>query len=117
MSDSIRLVELAKSLIKETFIYAQDAHQFLFKDYRNEKNEFISGILLNRAISSYTCLKSFYYSNLNELEDSRVEDILHTFDTFSNEFLNNLSSGHSHQSTDIEFEAFKKSVVDLIGDI
>lgn len=24
MSDSIRLVELAKSLIKETFIYAQD---------------------------------------------------------------------------------------------
>ena len=78
MSDSIRLVELAKSLIKETFIYAQDAHEFLFKDYRNEKNEFISGILLNRAISSYTCLKSFYYSNLNELEDSRVEDILHT---------------------------------------
>ena len=65
--------------------------------------------------SSYTCLKSFYYSNLNELEDSRVEDILHTFDTFSNEFLNNLSSGHSHQWTDIEFEAFKKSVVDLIA--
>ena len=55
MSDSIRLVELAKSLIKETFIYAQDAHEFLFKDYRNEKNEFISGIPV-----SYTHLGECY---------------------------------------------------------
>lgn len=117
MSDIVRLVEIAKSLIKETFFYAQDAHEFLFKDYPNEKNEFISGILLNRAISSYGCLKSFYYSNLNELEDSRVEDILHKFDIFSNEFLNNLSSSHSHQWTNIEFEAFKESVIELIGNI
>ncbi|MBS6504556.1 MAG: hypothetical protein KH415_23625 [Clostridium sp.] len=110
-------IEFTKSLIRDIYYSSKDAHETLFKDYRNEKNELISGILLNKAISSYSCLKAFYYSNLNDLEDYRVEDILNKFDTFINEFLNNLSSGHSHQWTDIEFNAFKNSVFDLLGEI
>lgn len=110
-------VEFVKNLIRDTYYYSKDAHQTLFEDYRNEKKELISGILLNRAISSHSCLKAFYYSNVNELEDYRVEDILNKFDIFSNEFLTNLSSGHSHQWSNIEFNAFKESVSELLGDI
>lgn len=117
MIDSVRLIDVSKRLIKETFFEAQNAHNFLFENYRDERSELISGILLNNAISTYGSLKAFYYSNLDVLEDSRVETLLYKFEVFRNEFLNNISSGHSHQWTDIEFEAFKTAVIDLLGDI
>ncbi|OVE67970.1 hypothetical protein CCS79_13525 [Clostridium diolis] len=117
MTNSLKQIEIVKNLIRETYRTSEKAHKILFKDYRNEHDEFLASIFLNKAISTASCCKAIYYSNLDDLENTYVENIFIKFDVFSNEFLNNISTGHSHQWTDIEFNAFTDSVGELLNDI
>ncbi|MPM10409.1 hypothetical protein SDC9_56741 [bioreactor metagenome] len=121
-------LEIAEKLIKEILYYSEKANNYLFeidkdthetrynrldKTYREDRREIVSGIMLNKAISSAGTLKAFYYSNLDELEGSPVDTILNNFDLYSNEFFKNLSTKHSHQHTDVYFQQFKDSVANF----
>lgn len=87
------------------------------KSSSSRECEFISCILLNNAISSYTCCRSFYYSNIEFLEDTRADLFLHKFKTFSNEFLENVKTNHSHQWTNLTFEELKDQAETILGDL
>ncbi|GEQ22247.1 hypothetical protein CBU02nite_27530 [Clostridium butyricum] len=117
MTNSQKQVEVVKKLLKDTFNASAKANEILFKNYLNKHDEFIASIFLNKAIAIVASCKAIYYSNLENLEDDRVENIFSKFDIFNNEFLNNISTGHSHQWTDIEFNSFKDSVAELLGEI
>lgn len=99
------------------------AHDFLLENLCSSKSsssrecEFISCILLNNAISSYTCCRSFYYSNIEFLEDTRADLFLYKFKTFSNEFLENVKTNHSHQWTNLTFEELKDQAETILGDL
>ena len=127
--DEHTTIEKFKELIKETFFNAKMAHDFLLENLCSSKKsssskssssrecEFISCILLNNAISSYTCCRSFYYSNIEFLEDTRADLFLHKFKTFSNEFLENVKTNHSHQWTNLTFEELKDQAETILGDL
>lgn len=97
-------------LIKEAFIEATKAHELLFKEPNGKQNEIIAALYLNKAISLMSAARSLYLSNYEILMRHEIENIFHTFNVFESEFLSNISTGHSHQWTDLEFLRFKESV-------
>lgn len=110
----LKKIEYIKKTISSGLRASEQAHKILFKDSRNKQNEIIAATYLNKAISLMSLAKSIYISDLEELERSEVEDIFRHFDVFESEFLENLSTDHSHQWTDIEFLKFKDSVESFI---
>ena len=81
------------------------------------RNELISGILVNKAISTYSSLHSFYYCNYDDAADERVDEILNKFYLFSNELLESLHEGHSYQQTLIYFQEFTDAVNVLLPNL
>ena len=114
VSFALQQIEFIKRTIREALETSKTCNEILFKDSFNKTNELVAATYLNKAISLISSVKSIYYSNLAELENNEVEGILFQFDTYSSEFLNNLSTDHSHQWTDIEFEKFKELVNSFI---
>lgn len=113
-SFTLQQIEFIKRTISEALETSITCNEILFEDSTNKTNELIASTYLNKAISLISSVKSIYYSNIAELENSQVEDILFQFNTYSSEFLKNLSTDHSHQWTDIEFEKFKELVNSFI---
>lgn len=107
-------INYIKQIIYDALKSAEKSHSILFKDSFNKQNELIATTYLNKAISLISTAKAIYISNIEKLEKAEVENIFHTFDVFESEFLENLSSNHSHQWTDIEFQKFKESVESFI---
>lgn len=109
-------VESMKILLREAAWSAKKCHQILFNDnYDSQKtNELIAAIYLNKAISFMTSAKSLYISNYETLEHHQVESIFEKFSIFESEFLKNLSTGHSHQWTDITYQDFKDHYESLL---
>ena len=103
------------SIIKLAYYSSEKAHTILFKDSNNTQNELVSSTYLNKAISYMCSAKSIYICNYELLERDEIENIFSKFDAFESEFLSNISSNHSHQWTDIEFDDFKESVCDFIS--
>lgn len=116
---TLNKIEHVQQLIKSLYFDSKKAHDYLFKDnlatIEDTKQEIIAGILLNKANSTFACLHTFYYCNLESVCDDRVENILSKFQIFSKEFLSNLSSHHSHQWTNLEFTNFEDSVKQLVS--
>ena len=112
-----RQIQAIKNFIYSAYTSAKEANNILFRDINNKCDELIAAAYINQAISFVLSCKALYYSNLKELENTNIEDIFSTFDIFSNEFLTNLSSSHSHQWTDIEFNSFKDSIEEAFGSI
>lgn len=54
--------------------------------------------------------RSLYASNYELLERSEIEDIFNAFRVLECEFLENISTDHSHQGTNSEFHRFKDAV-------
>lgn len=114
MDKTSKQIEFLNKSFHEAYSYSKRAHDLLFKNYRDKNNESLSCLWLNYAISIISSCKSVYYSNYDELENLTVEKIFNKFFIFSREFLNNVTTGHSHQWTDIEFQAFKSALQELI---
>lgn len=102
-----RKIQQIKTLLTKVYFSAKDAHDILFKDSTNKENELIAATYLNKSISLMSTVESIYYSDIEELEHTEMDDIIHKFHVYESEFLSNLSTNHSHQWTDIEFINFK----------
>lgn len=98
--------------INKAYLTSKEAYELLLNNYPTEHDEIISSILLNKAISIMSACKATYYSNLNNLDNSIIENIFITFDNFEEEFLDNLIT--QHQWTEIEFNNYKNCVSLLI---
>lgn len=114
VSFTLQQIEFIKRTIREALDTSKTCNEILFKNSTDKTNELIASTYLNKAISLISSVKSIYYSNLAELENNEVEDILFQFDTYSSEFLTNLSTDHSHQWTDIELKKFEDLVNSFI---
>lgn len=108
-------IDFIKKSIRSAYNESKTAHDILFKNYRNEHDEVIASIFINKAISIMSACKAVYYSNISNLENNEVESIFHKFDTYENEFLENIRTQHSHQWTDIEFESYKDTLSNFIN--
>lgn len=130
--NKIKYITNSKNFIKDIYFTSKNAHDILFDDcddthehkynkldqnYREDRQEIIASIYLNNAIAAFYAFKSFYYSNFDDLEDYRIDHILDSFDKFKNEFLTSLATKHSYQHTDIYFNEFRNSVINLLGSL
>lgn len=128
MSQS-RNTDIISQYLKDIYYTSRNAHKVLFseckdthetkynkltKEYREERKEFVAGIILGKAISAIYSLKAFYYSSLSEVEDIRIDNIFVAFDRFSDEFLTSLETKHSYQHTDIYFHELIAALSTLI---
>lgn len=102
-------------LIRDAFHAASDAHEQLFKDSHSKENEVVSALYLNEAISLMSAAKAVYISNHETLEKYEIEELFNLFDVFKSEYLTNISTNHSHQWTDIEFNRYKEAAEPLIS--
>ena len=114
VSFTLQQIEFIKKTISEALETSRTCNNILFKNSIDKTNELIASTYLNKAISLISSVKSVYYSNIAELENSQVEGILFQFNIYSSEFLKNLSTDHSHQWTSIEFERLEELVNSFI---
>lgn len=105
--------ERARRLVYGTFFAAEKAHKYAFKDDR-EKYDVIAGLHINNASSQLYALDAICAVN-EDGQRQEFNDFINTFDTFKTEILNNISTGHSHQWTDIEFRRFATASYSLFG--
>lgn len=89
--------------IRKGYENSRKAHDLLFKE--NVELD-ITLAYLNSAISSMNSAMVIHTCIDYKLPE--FEDIFHKFNVFSDEFLNNCVTKHSHQWTDIEFLEFEK---------
>lgn len=102
-------------LIRDAYLASSNAHEQLFKDSHSKENELVSALYLNEAISLMAAAKAVYISDHETLENMEVDDLFHLFDVFKTEYLRNVSTSHSHQWTDIEFNRYKDAAEPLIS--
>lgn len=62
------------------------------------------------AMSHLSCIKSVYTCNLNELENSMVEEVIHQLEVFCDELLTSFCTDHSPQWVDIEFNRLEELI-------
>ena len=89
--------------IRRGYEHSREAHDLLFKE-DGELN--VALAYLNSAISSMNSAMAIQTCMDDKLRE--FEDIYHKFNVFSDEFLDNCATKHSHQWTDIEFLEFEK---------
>ncbi len=114
MEDSFYIDKLVL-LIKDAAHSAKCTKDTLFQDDPIKDSSLFALAHLNRAISRMSAAESLYYSQYEVLNRQEIEHIFHTFDVFSSEVLTSLSTGHSLQWTDIEYDRFTQSL-DFIND-
>lgn len=98
------LIETFKKFITSAMFYAERSHEAIFKE-----NVKVSAALayLNASISRFSSAEALYYAQYDILAHGEAERIFHQFKVYSNEFLTNVVTDHSHQWTDIEFNKLK----------
>lgn len=94
------LIETFKDFVVSAMYYATKSHEAIFKD---ETNIPVALAYLNASISRYSSAEALYYAQYDVLLREEAEDLFHQFKVYSNEFLTNVATNHSHQWTGIEF--------------
>lgn len=104
------LSEKFKILLTSGMSYSTLSHRLLFE---NQTNINVALSYLNAAFSRFSSAEALYYAKYDILQDTEMDNIFFYFRKYADEFLQNVSTNHSHQWTDIEFdrlnEAFKAS--------
>lgn len=94
--------------------YFLDEQEFIFYWLKCDKDENegeLAGVAyLQRASSKMSTAEALYYLHYEILARDEVEDIFSKFDTFANELVEDFSTKHSQQWTDIQFEELKDAV-------
>jgi len=103
-----------KNLVESSYYSVQKAHEILFEEYNNRENEMIAAFFINKALSLMAAAKAIYYSNLQDLEKTELEDIFEQFSILESEFSSNYLTNHSHQWTDLEYQKFKEYIESFI---
>ena len=110
MDNNEKQIEFIKNTLKQAYLATKKCHDLVFEDGERHIQDFKASIYLSQAVSLMSSCKSVYYSNFEFLANIQLEDIFFTFDVFVREISNNISTGHSHQWTDIEFENYKNTL-------
>lgn len=109
--ESYELMKIFKGFISSAMYYATQSHKSILKENANLS---VALAYLNASISRFASAEALYYAQYSILSHEDAEDLFHQFKLYSNEFLRNVSTNHSHQWTDIEFnklnDIFKSSV-------
>lgn len=96
--------DYVKSLVFDGLYNAFEAHRILFKK-SNNNNSIASS--LSYLSDAYSCFKTL--SLIMEFDETykrqEFTDCLNQFNIFHRELMRNVRDDHSHQWTDIEFEA------------
>lgn len=87
--EPMELIETFKHFVASAMRYAIKSHDTLFKEECD--------------ISIPLAAEALYYAQYEILQREEAEDLFHQFKVYSNEFLTNVETDHSHQWTDIEF--------------
>lgn len=103
--------DISRKLLLDAIISARNSHKKAFGDNR-EHDDLTAGIWLNDATSSVNTLKSIYHQDPDN-ERNEFDEFFHSFSVYKSELLRNISSGHSHQWTDIEYNKMIKSAKPL----
>lgn len=98
--EPMELIETFKHFVASAMRYAIKSHDTLFKE---ECDISIPLAYLNASISRFSSAEALYYAQYEILQREEAEDLFHQFKVYSNEFLTNVETDHSHQWTDIEF--------------
>lgn len=110
MENNEKQLEFITNTLKQAYLAAKTCHDLVFKDGERHIQDFKASIYLSQAVSLMSSCKSVYYSNFEFLANNELEDIFFRFDVFVREISNNISTDHSHQWTDIEFESYKNTL-------
>jgi len=105
-----------KNLILNGYYNSEAAHSAIFHEDGSKENSIIIGYLAI-ANSYINAARSVYICN-EELCRPEFNDFFNEFHFLSDEVMNNISTGHSHQWSDIHFQRFKESyelVASLLG--
>lgn len=111
-----QLVQDFKLLILSGYYNARSAHSAIFPDKGPNENSVIIGYLaiansyINAARAVYICNEA--------LSRQEFDEFFHAFSTFSDEVMSNISTNHSHQWSDIEFDRLEEAyrpVASLLG--
>ena len=111
MNDRLnRLIELIKGQLRLAYFDAKRCHDKLLSVHNDFENEQRALVFLNRAARHMDLAYSLYQSYQEELEHYSVTPIFPAFDVFYDEVTENIATDHSHQWSDIEFEAVAKRI-------
>lgn len=98
------------SLLFSTMLFCKNAHKCIFSKTENAMIQSLANITM--ANQNLSVAKSLVLNNYDEVED-QFDDLITRFDIFLEEITKNISTCHSHQWTDIEYnnlaEAFDNS--------
>ena len=110
------LVEEFKMLILGGYFNAKEAHDAIFDESKPMEKSVVIGYL---AISnSYTNAAKAVYICREELSHYEFDEFFNKFRTFSDEVMRNIRTNHSHQWSNIEFNALSDAyepVASLLG--
>ena len=98
--DQFEIIETFKHFVASAMQYAIKSHDILFK---KECEISIPLAYLNAAISRFSSAEALYYAQFKILQRGEAEDLFYQFGVYTDEFLQNVETDHSHQWTDIEF--------------
>lgn len=115
MSNNEKQIEFLKTTLRKAYWDAETCHDLVFTDGERHIQDFKASIYLSQAVSLMSACKSVYYSNFELLANDLLEDIFFKFDIFVKEISNNISTEHSHQWTNIEFEDYKTTLGEFIN--
>ena len=114
MSEEIYLIDSLKSLIKTATFDAKIGHKVLFKDTNNKINELSALAYFQKGFSTLQCAKSIYINNIDVLERLEIDEIFTRYEIMFDEVLSNITTDHSHQWSDIEYQNLKDLVDSFI---
>lgn len=98
--EQFEMIETFKRFVASAMRYAIKSHDVLFK---KECDISVPLAYLNTATSHFSSAKALYYAQYDILQRGKAEDLFHQFSVYSDEFLRNVETNHSHQWNDIEF--------------
>lgn len=101
--------EALKQLILSGYLAARSANKYIFED-----NDGAALAYLSQSRSYFLSAKTLYTLDL-DLGHVEFEDLFDKFQIFDDELLSNFATNHSHQWTDIEFNALLDALNSLNG--
>lgn len=106
MLENNEVMEIIDILKQNTFYgmeHSKSANDQIFSDSENKVLKAIAE--LNLATHYFAVAKSIYFSNYSELGRHEIDEVFRKFDVYVEEITRNICTNHSHQWSDIEFQA------------
>lgn len=101
-----------KAMTNQAYFYSAKAHDLIITS--NKTVQIGALAYINLAAYQISSAKSIYYSNYDILCHEDIDNLFLAFEVFAETTIDNFSTDHSHQWSDIEFENFKSALQNSI---